>query len=260
MVTLIKQIPEYFMDFTKYIFIKHIWAYLFFIFQIIFINIKLPRNTYKDKLITLNICLLAGILFFFSSLIALGKTHYTEGNFWLVHDDLHLMYSIMLCALNLSLLDIIISENLVKKYITEIILVSFSAFFIYKNIVFYNYFINSFIIPQRTAYYKAEKIVRLADLKNTVSYLPDTYMEDSFLWPFFDSPEEQQTKKINYNSRYFEYLNQFIKNKKINAKIIYTNEDTADKEFANNGGIITEDELKKIDFNKLSDKSFILNE
>jgi hypothetical protein len=256
---LIKQVPQYFVSFVKYIFIKHIFAYILLISQIIFINIKLPKNTYKNQLITFNSCLLTGILIFFSSLIILGKTHYTEGNFWLIHDDLHLIYSIMLCAFNLSFLEIIISENLIKKYVAEFVLICFSAFFIYKNIIFYDAFLKSVIIPERRNYYTAEKMVRLADLKNKTAYLPDKYMEDTTMWPLFDSPEEQKTKRNNKNSRYIEYLNQFEKNQKINAEIIFTDENTVDKEFADNGGIITEEELHNIDFNKLTDKKFILN-
>ena len=257
--TVIGQFAEYLKDFVKYVFLKHIWAYLFLIFQIVFINIKLPQNTYKNRLLTLNISLLSGILLFFLSLIVIGKTHYIEGEYWLVHDDLHLMYSIMLCAFNLTFLNVIIRENLLEKYIISVFLLCISVFFIYKNILFYNSFLKSFIIPERIKYYTVEKMVRLADLKNKTAYLPDKYMEDTTMWPLFDSPEEQKTKRNNKNSRYIEYLNQFEKNQKINAEIIFTDENTVDKEFADNGGIITEEELHNIDFNKLTDKKFILN-
>ena len=258
-IILIKQIPDFILPYIKYTFINHILGYILFFSQIIFLRYKLPTDIYKNKVTTLSICFIIGILCFFFSLIALGKTHYSADGYWVVHEDLHMMYSFILTAMNFALLNIIIEHEFFKKYVFYSALIISSVFLIYKNCLFYSDFIKNQIDMYRVKTYKSEKIIRLANLHNKTAYLNQNYFEEPYLWGLFYSFENRESNILYTFSPYIEYLNQFKNSKIINNGWIFTDEEKVITAFEENGGIFSEEELNKTNFNNLLDEKFLLN-
>ncbi len=245
-------------DYIKYIFGKHIVEISLIIFQIIFLFIKKSKEENVQKTCLLILSFFIGILSFFFSLKLLGRTHYEEGEYWIIHADLHMIYSFILFAFIFTLIRLIINYKLIQnKVFISIFLIS-SLFLNISNFYFYKEFLENQIKPLKKEYYKLEKIIRLASIKNQKAFLNDELCDDIFFWPFFENINERRSN-VNYsNSPFITFINQFEK-EKINIKYVFTDENTAKNFLKENGGVFNKKEFENIDFNKLKDKNFILN-
>ncbi len=236
---------EFTKDYIKYIFLYHIFAYSLLIFQGIFLRFKLKNCETGLGLI---ICFNIGILIFFAALIFLGKTHANQ--YWIVHEDLHVIYSIVLCTFNMVLAQTAINSNLFNAHFVNYILIIMTFTLLCKNYLFYEHFIKYEIDFLRIETYKAEKILIYANQKNKTAYIDEICSKTPYLWALWYSTNDNN-KNITYNnSPYIEYLNQFMHNK-INVNYIFSEKEKTEKEFASNGGNFSRDELKNIDFNKI---------
>jgi len=249
-----KQIIDFSSDYIKYIFGQHIIEYVLLILQILVLYFKYPGDKVAKSRVVVILSFLLGVYIFFYMLIGLGRTHYTPGQYWIVHNDLHVIYSIMLCAFNFSLLNLIIEYKIIRKYIICILLSVIAVMFSYKNLEFYNNFIKNEISYLRRETYKAEKIIRLANSQNRLALISKTLFNNEHFWGLFYSVHDRKENFIYYTSPYIDTLNQFEKDKKLTNGFIFTDEETAMNDFYRNGGYFTEDELKNINFNNLINK------
>ncbi len=249
-ISIFNSIVEFSKEYCKYIFLNHIFAYILLIFQGIYIHLKLKKSKYKNKIISLIICFNTGILIFFALLIFLGKTHYHQGEYWIVHEDIHMIYSIILGAFNMTLAQTALNYKLINKQIINWVLVITSCLLMYKNYEFYQDIVIHNIDLVKIETYKAEKMLILANQKNKTAYLDKKCLIHPYLWGLWFSFDEHNENKIYKDSPYITYLNQFKKNK-INVSYMFTGKEKAEKEFRANGGEFTQNELENINFNTL---------
>ncbi len=274
---IIKMIPDYMKYYVKYVLINHIIGYILLISQILILYKRKPYLTLPPppinttdneqivKTIKIFLSFLFGIFLFFFLLIGLGKTHYTQGEYWVKHEDLHEILNIFLCAFNYALLNVIIESKIIKKQIICIVFILMSLIFIYSNYKYYVSINFENILFLRKESYKTEKIIRLANLRNKTALIDKNILSCFLLWSFYHTVidnyyELEQKENIYYSSsEYTDFMNLFEKENKITNGFIFTDEETVNKEYAANGGVFTEEELKNIKFNRLRDKDFLLN-
>ena len=248
-------------DYFKYIIVKHALGLSLIIIQIATIKIKIEENENVKRTIHLAISFLAGIFIFFFMLKALGRTHYQPGNYWLIHEDLHVIYSMIIFTLNSVLLKIIIENQCIKAFIVNIFLIVSTTILLFFDYQEYSKVINEKIRPHKKIYYQIEKILRVASLHKKTALLDESYYEDLELHPFFFFFDVREKNRIYKNSFCVDLLNQIEKDEdmKIIYGFMYTDKEKADKDFANNNGMFSEEELQNINFNNLLDKEFLLN-
>ena len=260
-INLISNIPKFSLDFIKYIFLKHSILHILLILQITVLlfyknieNIKIKNETIK-----LIICFYFGTLVFFASLIGLGKTYYTQGEFWIIHIDLHIMYNIILCCFNIILYNLLINLKIIKENIFNILFIVLTVFYTINTYNFYNNSLKEIKTILINAY-KTEKIILLANLKNKTAYLNNEILYTSFrYWGYCVTPFEKEENELYYSSSFTNFMNQFDLTKRIKNTFMFTDKNTVEKEFKANGGTFTDEELKNLDFSKLLDENFLLN-
>ena len=178
----------------------------------------------------------------------MGIYKYT-GEYCTSHQDLQFFYSLLLFSFNLILLNYLIKYNLCKKYIISIIFFILSFILIYQNYYFYKNVLK-YLRTLRYTTYKAEKILRLASIKNKTAYLDKEILNQSYLYALF--------LEENY---YINFLNQFENEEnKIKCKFIFANKFLVEQEFKNNGGNFTKEELRNIKFGNLLHNKFFYEE
>lgn len=247
-------------DFIKYVFVNHIYTFLLIIIQSTFLLIKTKKEEKVINTTKLILSFFIGALCFFMCLKGLGRTHYDQGEYWIRHSDLHMIFSFMLYTFNFALMNLILKYNLINKKIFSILLILIFSIFTYLNVNYYNYMLQNFIKPYKYKYYKIEKILKLASIKNKIALFSIDDPIYQYLWPFFFEFTKTEKNKIYEQSSYIYYINQFSKEEnKITSKFMFVNNDEEETAFKQNGGIFTEEEIQNIDFNKLLDKNFILN-
>ena len=255
-INLIQYIPEFGKDYFKYIIINHLFLHLLLVFQIFLLILDKHFNSFnKTETIKLIICFNSGMLIFFFLLIGLGKTHYNHGQFWLVHSDLHVMYNIILSCFNIVLFNLIRELKSLNEKITDVLFLT--VFFVSNIYCIYKNTLEEFIKPILKNAYKTEKIIALANLRNKNAYIND----DSYkkIWGYYYKPNEKEHNKLYQFSPYIMYINQFSFIRKINVNYVFTDEESVNKAFKENGGIFTDDELNNINFNNLMNEKFIIN-
>ncbi|MBQ8886190.1 MAG: hypothetical protein IJY61_00625 [Candidatus Gastranaerophilales bacterium] len=231
--------------------------YIILFVQIAILIFKVKKDKNIKKTIKIILCYLFGILAFFCMLIGLGKIF--DGDYGVTHKDLYVMYSMILCSFNLALLNLIIRYNLIKDLFIGIIMIISSIYLVKNNFFYYKDTIKFVMKPWMIEVYKAEKIIRLANLKQKTIFLDKKLFDDSYNWALFQEFNEREENTLYKESPYITYLNQFEKENKIIQCFIFTDTETVKKEFSKNGGLFTEEELNNIDFNRLKDKNFVLN-
>ena len=239
-------------DYFKYVFLKHAAAYAVLITQLIILNLKYKDEKAKNLSIFC-LCTIGAVLAFFALLAVLGRTHYQKGMFWLVHNDLHFMYSIVLCSLNFALFNIFIERKAVNNYIIGIFSFLFAAVSIPLSFQYLYKHAETMIMTYRIQTYKAEKIIRTAACLGKTAYLPEVLLLNPSYWalyPYASKPELNTLYKGS-SASYINYLNIFQRDNKLELDFMFTNNERADEEFRNNGGKFTQDELKKTNFNSL---------
>lgn len=260
-IELFSDFVAYSKDYIKYVFVNHIFTILLIIIQSIFLIIK----TKKDKKVLNTIKLISsffiGTLCFFLMLKALGRTHYENGQYWTRHEDLHMIFSFMLYTFNLTLLKIILEFNLISKKIISVLLILLFGMFTFSNIRYYKDMLQFKVKPYKQKYYKIEKILKLAQIKDEIALFNiNDVLIYQYLWPFFYEVEQIDEYKIYEQSPYIILINKFSeKENETPLKFMFVNDEEEKIAFKKNGGIFTEEELQNIDFNKLLDKDFILN-
>ena len=239
-------------DYIKYVFFKHITAYIILTMQLIILNFKYKEEKIQ-QMSKFCLCSLIAVFMFFAALIFLGKTHYEPGRFWLIHQDLHVMYSVVLCSFNFALFNIFTEKNPALNYIFAVFAFIAAAAMLSFNLKFFYEHSYSIIKPLRIETYKAEKMIRTAACEGKTAYLPKSMLDNPAHWAFYLSDSKAEPYLL-YNSKsapYINYLNIFQKDNKLDLDFMFTDDEKAEEEFRNNGGEFTEDELKKTDFNSL---------
>lgn len=253
---ILKQIPEFSINYIHHIFFKHSIMYILLFLQIAILAFKSLKDEQTKETVKIIFCFLFGMLVFFYMLIGLGKTHYNEGQYWIVHDDLHVMYNIMLCALNLVLLNLIIKFNLIKESFITVVLFIGSVYFLQNDYIFYHNMTEKIMKPWMVETYKSEKAMRLANAKQKTIILNKQLYENAFNWGFFHEFKDRKENVIYTDSPYITYLNQFEKENKITQNFMFSDEQTFLKSFSENGGEFTEYEISHINFNNLKGINF----
>ena len=235
---------------------NHIIYWVIFIIVIIASIIILKKeNNYKEFFITYFVQF--SILLVMFSLILGGKNVENINDYFINHHFINLLYKFMiLYPLLLGIGYIINNCNIKKKIIVPcIIMISIlfsiqQTYFIYKNNIEKKY-INYDVMEVKKKYYIAHKLVRFYTLKNKNPFYPTNmtfYMELS--------PEDKMISEnieiLSY-SMYLIYQDENIL--KLKLKIT---DDTLEK-FYNDGGSLTEEELKNIKFSRLFEDKFVLN-
>ena len=164
-------------------------------------------------------------------------------------------------TLNSVLLKIIIENQCIKAFIVNIFLIVSTTILLFFDYQEYSKVINEKIRPHKKIYYQIEKILRVASLHKKTALLDESYYEDLELHPFFFFFDVREKNRIYKNSFCVDLLNQIEKDEdmKIIYGFMYTDKEKADKDFANNNGMFSEEELQNINFNNLLDKEFLLN-
>lgn len=234
-------------EYFKNLFFKHTIAYILFISQLLILLPKIKQDKNIKHSLYIICSFLFGIYTFFLFLIGIGKMPSSD-EYWINHDDLQFIYSLLLFTFNLILLNFLIRYNLCKKYIISIIFCIISIALTFKNYHFYKIVLAD-IIKLKNITYKAEKILRLASINNKTAYLDQEILNWQYLFPFF----------VN-EKLYIKFINQFEDDKnKIKCDFIFVDKYIAQKEFENNGGNFTKEELENINFNNLLHNQFIYN-
>ena len=240
------------------------------IFSVIFIvNIITAYQRQEIKKVILPLLLQISILVSVFSLIFCKETYYT-GGFWLVHNHIRFIFSMLILYPLLMLLSYFIKSFILKccnsldkkkiiNHITLIIMVlsvSFAGLLIetingneYRN--FYKKIENF-----KVFHYKLEKVFRFYYLKKEVPYLPG-YINYRDIYRF-----KKPTGEFCFIDRYNNFLQAYYANiyKDDNVyNLLYCVSDKAFEKFYENGGAFTEEELKSIKFSRLFDENFVLN-
>lgn len=257
-INILKSIPEYTLLYIKCLFMDHFFEYLLIAAQIFILCKKGILNSNHKNTIKLSLCFIFGYLIFMYLLILLGKSRHDADVYWIIHPELHFCISIINYACNMALFNIIMSLNIIKKQVIYIIFVLFPLIFCFllKDI-----YINKkiFLKEQYINTYKAEKIIRIANAKNKTAVLDEDLLEIDLNWHLFNNYPNQKPNKIYDTIKYINFLNQFEKDNQINCKVIFKNKEIVEKEFKNNGGSFSEEELMNPNFNNLLNKDFLYN-
>lgn len=240
----INELNEFLPVYYKYVFANHFIEYFLLIVLLIILK-------FNNKSVKLVLCFLFGILSFFFSLIIIGKTHYTPNSYWVIHSDLHIIYSMILWGMIFLLIgEIIYKKTLFQYSLLSIFLIS--SIFLWKNNIFYfNNFLNGVIIPNKKEAYKYEKILRLSNMHNKTALLPKSMAEFGD-WSFYlDNEFQKEPYKEYQNSSYIFYINQFSKENPIKIKYMFVEDEKALKSFEEMGGSFQEKEMNNIRFTNL---------
>lgn len=261
---IIKLLPEFLSLFFKQIIIKHIIPLSIFALSIFILLKKRVNDTYSSRIIYLVSYAFLGTIFFFIMLLGLGKTHYS-GNFWLVHDELNIIYDIILYTLIFILVKLCFELSIVKPKHKYTYLLVIAIFFLgINNIIYYTYIYN-WLNTLKVETYKAEKILRIATVKDNIAYLDKNLLNENCLWhvapdTYWEEKKEDIIDKLYFTSPYIRIMDEFDGSQKFNGMgYIFTSLDKVEKEFMENGGEFSDKELKHPIFTKLFDKDFLFN-
>ena len=255
--SLFEQILPFSKSYFKYVILDHILFYALLIIQSFLLLIR--YGNYKDVQETIKfiICFIIGNLIFFYMLIGLGRTHYFEGQYWVIHYDLHVMFNIMLCAFNLSLLSLLLKYKLTGDFVVGLL---FSILTVFVGFHIYDYYSNlrNEMNQWRVEIYKNEKAIRLANMKNKIIVLDEELYNNNYNWGLFYSPKNKEKNKLFPKSAYIIFLNQFEKENKINQYFMFSSKESFENAYRDNGGMFSEEELMDVNFNNLRDRNFII--
>ena len=250
-----------------YFFDEIVYWILFIILFIV--DVVIAYKKLEIKKLILPLLLQISILGAVFSLIFCKETYYT-GGFWLVHNHIRFIFSMLILYPLLMLLSYLIKSLILKccnsldkkkiiNHITLIVMVlsvSFAGLLIetingneYRN--FYKKIENFKIF-----HYKLEKVFRFYYLKKEVPYLPG-YINYRDIYRF-----KKPTGEFCFIDRYNNFLQAYYANiyKDDNVyNLLYCVSDKAFEKFYENGGAFTEEELKNIKFSRLFDENFVLN-
>ena len=250
-----------------YFFDEIVYWILFIVLFVI--NVVIAYKKHEIKKLILPFLLQISILGTIFSLVFCKETYYT-GGFWLVHNHIRFIFSMLILYPLLMLLSYLIKSLILKccnsldkkkiiNHITLIIMVlsvSFAGLLIetingneYRN--FYKKIENFKIF-----HYKLEKVFRFYYLKKEVPYLPG-YINYRDIYRF-----KKPTGEFCFIDRYNNFLQAYYANiyKDDNVyNLLYCVSDKAFEKFYENGGTFTKEELKNIKFSRLFDEKFVLN-
>lgn len=193
-----------------------------------------------------------------------GKSIEWDSNFFLVHHNIIAYYRFLVILPILIfagfLFDKFLNASFINTFIKTILLVSVSVYSLYYG---FNILLNRPVVSLndrrnetvnfRTSTYILEKYSRLVQLKK----LEDIYIPYSITWFLRD----ELKKEFEYNNgRFFwVYLARLYYDEKfLNVNVHIVDDDIAEKIFNENGGVLTEDELKNYKFQNLMNDDFIL--
>ena len=267
---IIVNLKDFSIDYIKYVFKNHIVEFLLIILQSVVLLIKLPDKRIVKEYTSTIYCFLIGILFFFISLIVLGPTFLgadEERNFWVAHQDLGALLSSLLWIFNFILLNLILRFNLVKEYFISIIIICLSIVMGLYDIKNYKHYILNDLFYKRISFYKFEKAIRLADFQNRPAILDkevinsSTYFYNSFIRTdeFVKKNPKLSDKMENIVIKVVPFC-EFYSHFGLNCPhgIIFADKKTADKDYKDNGGTYSINEIRNPDFEKLRDIDFVL--
>lgn len=257
---IIKDIPCYTKAYIHSVFLRHFIWFSILGSEIFFLLNKYKNNSDIKQTVKLILSFLSGLLIFFYMLVILGKSYYIEGNYWLIHSDLHIILDTLLCAFIFALLNKIVEYKLINDFRIGVMFYALSLILFMNNYNFYSRILNEEILIWRLNAYKTEKIIKIANINNKPAYIDEKLLEIPYFWYLLSLTEDNKIGSLCKNSPFIAYLNGFEKEEnKIKNGFIFSNETTVNKEFAENGGIFTAEELKNPNFNNLLNKDFLLN-
>lgn len=273
--------------------------YLFvFLFAILFASILFIAPK-KEKILFYSCCLSVGVFGFFMILFFGGmENFYEKGKFWIWHADLQNTLTIILLAIDIALWGFLAIITKYKKVFRAIAFVLLcTTILIFPDICDNYRFLKEEASAAKKQMYMSEKmylfytykkemaLLPLSSLKHYIAstfYLNNYYPEDDeeiiytdeyrnidiLEIPNFEDRElyaksEETAKSTVFKNTWFRtvYTRKIYNILKENSVYyMFADDDVALKKFYQNGGTFTVEELQKLDFTKLMDKNFVLNQ
>ena len=270
-------LPEFIPAWIFHVFIND--QAIYFIIAIIISSIIIlwnKTNIQKHiRVLVMAWALVIGAGFFNASLILLD--YYYADQFWLVHGDLKVLTRMMFLSALWILVAYIISlyqDKFIKKDTTKkLYMVLFLLALIYPTFKVTEQTLNIDYIKNAKEYkktaYITEKIYRFYSLQKLDAILPAD-QEQAPYWhrQFSNSTLEKPVDwtgfgYITYNYPFIYYGEQELRGqspyKDHFVSYTMTNNDIALTMYSNMGGVLTDQELEDLNFNKLFDTNFVLN-
>lgn len=258
---------EFIHSYVKLIIINHSIQLITIAVLFLIISIMVKFKKVNSRFLIISLALFLGIMSFYFSLCLFGKTYYEEGLFWLSHIGLQKILDFALYII--IVLNIGYICSLFKNKILSFILNTFLIIYIcnfslglantYKDIQEYSAFLRKI----RISTYKVDKICNFYFLQNKTAIIPKEYV--SYLRGNVDLIDYKANIydpsiniKVIKDSGYLNYFSNAYKN--INSYgYKFTSEKEALRLYRQAGGWFTEEELNRLDFNRLKDKNYIMN-
>ena len=278
-------LPEFFPRWIWHVFINTQARY--FIVAILISSLIIlwnKTNIQKNiRVLVMAWALVVGAGFFNASLILTGKSYYDGVSFWLISSDLKVLTRMMFLSALWLLLGYIISiykdifqDTFIKKDTTKKLYINIIIFLLIlvdpafkavEQIQRSDFITNS--KEYRTNWYITEKIYRFYSLNKLDAVLPAPqdkapYWHQQLNTSCIELPIDWAgSAYIRYNYPLVYYKEQELRDKSPYkdhfVSYSMTNNDIALTMYSNMGGVFTDQELKKPNFNKLFDTNFVLN-
>ena len=253
---------EFWEVFFQKVIVDHLVFYIIILVEIILLLIANNKNKINLDIIKVILFCFLGFVSFFFALFLLGKTYY-NGGYWIEHIELHIMFNFILYAFILFLLKRLLVQFIQIK---NILIIIFSLLVCFNLKTYYKNFGETYQLMKyfRMHYYKIEKILRRASLKDDVGYIDSMYLKDAGFFFFYnhewDNSIYVKDSLFLENSLFITYMNSFENKNNFKKGYFFASQDTFSEELSKNDLIFTSAELRNPKFTKLFDDEFVLQE
>ena len=249
--TSFKQLCSFIYMYIYKLFIEKYFLWLLFVLYCI----SFIRSKDKDyKLLSFVLPFLVGSFIFYASLYLLGETNFyyyedeTAPKFWLPHHGFSFVFSAFILFFDIILIS---SLNKYPKIIERNIIIIISIISLILPICGkYNFEISDILKTTRETLYKFDKMSVFYFKQGKTAVLPVENADLILPVHVIDETREVQKDKIYNDCIYLDYLKKQY-NVDSSSGILFMNEEDAINLYRQNGGILTEEELKKLRFSNI---------
>ena len=261
------EIKNFILDFFQICIVNEWIVWLIFCLLVALSFIFAKKKQYSKKLI-FPLLLAFSILTVMFSLILCGKSFYTEGEYWLSHPNIQILYRMMILYPVLVYFSYCAKFIKLPKFLCVLIMIIFISITYNTSISIIklkgkSYWYNNSSILARTkkTNYIVDKMYRFYQIKGEKIQLPIELKQykkpyiDFFLW-------SRDCKDINsdYCTRGILNSEYYPKIYKDNSISEYYFSENSIKDFYKKGGSFTQEELENIKFQNLLNENFVLKE